>query len=241
MIRKITRLLGYELIKTKHHPTLQSHLANFFHDLNIDLVLDVGANNGQFANTLRSIGYSGRIISFEPVSTCFEKLCLLSKNDPLWSVMHLALGDKKEKKTINVFNSTDFSSLLDPNSFGKNTFEQMRTSKKEIIPVDTIDNILSELKLENITNIFLKMDTQGYDLNVFNGASSSLSMIIGMLTEISLHPIYEQMPGYHEVLQIYEKSGFTITGLYPITRNKDLSIIEMDCVMIKQNKLHVFA
>jgi hypothetical protein len=81
-------------------------------------------------------------------------------------------------------------------------------------------------------HIFLKMDTQGYDLHVFKGASKYYSKISCLLTEISFQPIYQKMSDHHEAIAFYEKKGFSVSGLYPVSRQKDSSIIEMDCFMI---------
>lgn len=232
MIKSILNLFGYELIKKKESPLLSAHLKKIIEDYEINLVIDVGANNGQFGRLLRKIGYKGDILSFEPVSSTFEKLRENSANDKRWRQIKLALGNKKGTEIINVFDSTDFSSILNPNEFGKQTFKQIRTSQTETIEIDTLDNILAnDLKTRKI---FLKMDTQGYDLNVFNGAKKSVNSIVAILSEISFLPIYEDMPDYHQVLKEFEANGFVVTGLFPVSRNKNLSIIEMDGVLINK-------
>src|SRR5690606_19911809 len=83
-------------------------------------------------------------------------------------------------------------------------------------------------------SILLKMDTQGYDLEVFKGATESLRYAKCILSELSVLPIYAGAPHYLDALAHYEESGFAITGLYPISRNSDLSVIEFDCIMINR-------
>ena len=82
--------------------------------------------------------------------------------------------------------------------------------------------------------ILLKMDTQGFDLNVFKGASTFIQNIICIQSEISLTPIYSGMPHYLDSLKTYEDAGFVITGLYPISRKEDMTVIEMDCMMLNK-------
>lgn len=234
MIKKMFDLLGYELVKKKESPLLGAHLKKIIEGYKINLVIDVGANNGQFGRLLREIGYKGDILSFEPVSSTFEKLQKNSVNDKKWRQVKLALGNKKGTGVINVFDSTDFSSILNPNEFGKKTFQQIRTSQAETIEIDTLDNILANDNDLKTRRIFLKMDTQGYDLNVFNGAKNSLNSIVAILSEISFLPIYEGMPDYHQVLKEFEINGFAVTGLFPVTRNNNLSLIEMDGTLINE-------
>lgn len=237
MIKYIFNLFGYELTKKRESLTLNTHLKQLIDKYEIDLVIDVGANTGQFGKFLRKIGYEGDILSFEPVSSTFERLRENSASDRRWKITKLALGNKKGTETINVFDSTDFSSLLAPNEFGKQTFKQIRTSQTETIDIDTLDNILASDRQLASRKIFLKMDTQGYDLNVFIGARNSVNSIVAILSEISFLPIYDGMPDYHQVLKEFEASGFVVTGLFPVTRNEDLSMIEMDGVLV--NKQYV--
>ena len=76
------------------------------------------------------------------------------------------------------------------------------------------------------------MDTQGYDLEVFKGATQSLSRVQAVLSEISLIAVYNDMPNYKQSLSTFEAAGFSVSGLYPITRNIDLSLNEVDCVLV---------
>jgi hypothetical protein len=80
----------------------------------------------------------------------------------------------------------------------------------------------------------LKMDTQGYDLKVYRGAASSLGRVQAVVSELSFQPIYEGMPDYRQMLAEFESAGFAVSGLFPVSRNPDLSLIEMDCVLVRQ-------
>ena len=168
---KIARLFGYEMIKRNKHPTLNSHLINLIHLHEIDLVLDIGANSGQFATTLRSEGYKGDIHSFEPVSKTFESLRAACFGDRRWFAHNIAMGDACDKKTVNVTEASDFSSFLKPNDFGKETFGRIKVLYEEVVEVSTVENFLTT-QVMNVDKrrILLKIDTQGYDLEVFKGA-----------------------------------------------------------------------
>ena len=231
---KVVDLFGYELIRKKRHPSAHSHLSNVIQHYKIDLVFDVGANVGQFAMRLRKSGYSGEIHSFEPCSDAYEKLCSNSRQDDLWTPHRLALGHETGKIDINITQSSDLNSVLSPNPFGLERFKEIKIVNREAVPMSTID-IWAEEHVQDFKNrrVLLKMDTQGFDLNVFRGAKKSLGNILGMQSEISFCPIYESMPDYLESLALYQNSGFAISGLYPVSRKRDMTIIEMDCIMIK--------
>ena len=232
MINHFLNKYGYECIRNKKSPSIKSHLSNLIDQYLIDIVIDVGANQGQFGSLLRQIGYQGEILSYEPSKKSFEILSKVSSEDERWKIYPLGLGDKKTSEKINIFESSDFNSLLQPSDMGKTTFKnKLKKLNTESINIETLNRILAPHALKG-RRIFLKMDTQGYDLNVFKGASKYYSHIACLLTEISLQQIYQKMPDYHENLAFYEKKGFAVSGLYPVSRQKDSSVIEMDCFMI---------
>ena len=232
MINHFLNKFGYECIRKKKSPSLKSHLFNLIDQYLIDIVIDVGANHGQFGKLLRSIGYQGEILSFEPSKKSFEILSKVSSKDERWTIYPLGLGDKKTSEKINIFESSDFNSLLQPSDMGKATFKsKLKKLHSESINIETLNRVLTPHTLKG-RRILLKMDTQGYDLNVFKGASKHYSNIACLLTEISLQQIYQKMSDYHETLSFYESKGFAVSGLYPVSRQKDSSVIEMDCFMI---------
>lgn len=238
MITHLLNKFGYECIRKKKSPSLKSHLFNLIDQYLIDVVIDVGANHGQFGTLLRSIGYQGEILSFEPTKKSFEILSKVSSKDERWKVYPLGLGDKKKSEKINVFESSDFNSLLQPSDMGKVTFKnKLKKLHTESIEIETLNNILERHALKG-KHILLKMDTQGYDLKVFKGASNYYPSIACLLTEISLQSIYQKMPDYHETINFYESRGFSVSGLYPVSRQEDGSIIEMDCFMINTQLTH---
>lgn len=194
-------------------------------DLNIDCVLDVGANRGQFARELRGIGYQGLILSFEPVLSEFQFMENHFNGDPNWRGYQIALGSKEQTLSINVPRLTVFSSLLESTTPEKDT-------KEELVQVKRLDALLPTLLKDVVPNgIFLKMDTQGYDLEVFRGATSCLSRICGLQSELSIQPIYNAMPHYLEALQLYESAGFDLHNISVVSRTDQGSLVELNCFM----------
>jgi len=234
MISKIFSFFGYMIQKKKKMQSLEAHLSIILNKLNINLVLDVGANTGQFGSFLRSIGYKGQIMSFEPCEESFTQLKEISKKDLKWAVNKQALGESKSQKKINIFNSSDLNSFLEVTDFGNKRFsERIKKNKTELVEVTTLNEILKNSEFKN-KNIFLKMDTQGFDLNVFRGANKNYHKILGLMSEIPIQNLYKSTKNYHGVLQEYENNGFQITGMFPVSQNKDNNtIIEFDTVMIR--------
>jgi FkbM family methyltransferase len=202
---------------------------------NIDCVFDVGANSGQYGLFLRSLGYQGYIISFEPVSSVFSELSMGSQNDKKWISCNYALGDKNEQKTINVCKSTVFFSFLKANDYSKNIWHSLEHMEPELVYVKRLDKVWQELTAKlGCNNFMLKLDTQGFDNYVFDGAHSIIRKINVLQSELSLIPVYEGMGQVYDILNKYHKSNFFISGIYPINRDDSLAVIDYDYVMVKR-------
>jgi FkbM family methyltransferase len=199
--------------------------------LRVDLVIDVGANEGQFGRSARRT-YDGPIVSFEPVSANFDKLSRVAGSDPDWHVHKMGLGDENAELAINVPAQGDFSSFLAANDYGASRFGSGTVpSRAETVPVRRLDEVLDEMDdIGTARRIFLKMDTQGYDSKVFRGLGTRIRDVVAMQSEVSLIPIYEDMPHWTESIEMYEAAGFGVVGLYPVTRD-DGRVIEYDCLL----------
>jgi len=201
----------------------------------IDLVLDVGANIGQFGKNLRRIGYKNKIVSFEPVSSAFNELLRASTDDNNWDVFNFALGSENKEQKIHVSDASIFSSFLQSNDWcGQYFGDESMGNKEELVAVRRLADVLSEL-IENLDSarIFLKMDTQGYDFEVFSGLGNLSEKVIGLQSETSVIPIYHSIPHITESISFFEKAGFEIAGLHPVNlEDASLRVIEYDLLML---------
>lgn len=236
LIRNIVNKAGFDIIRTKNnHGSFDTHLTSLFQKYSIECVIDVGANSGQYGTFLRSIGFDGWIVSFEPVKSVFEKLTESAKEDDKWICYNVALGDKDEKKIINVYSSSVFSSFLDASDYSKGIWKSLENVIPEEVSVKMLDDIFSEIsERTGCTHFYLKLDTQGYDLNVFNGGLKTLANVDAIQTELSLIHVYKEMLSPYEVLAELHKQNYHISGMYPINRDESLAVIEYDCVLVKK-------
>ena len=201
-------------------------LRGLLDELEINCVIDAGANTGQFASELRAAGFGGHIVSFEPVERSFRALQESLGGDPLWSGHRLALGDEDTRLTINVTpQMTVMSSFLAPRG---DAFEVV----PEEVEVRRLDGILEEMTSQvHDPRVFLKMDTQGFDLKVFAGAAGCLERIRGLQSELSVIPVYEGMSTYLEALETYGQHGFELFDLSVVTRGDRDELLELNCFM----------
>ncbi|OHB44727.1 MAG: hypothetical protein A2178_01735 [Planctomycetes bacterium GWC2_49_10] len=236
LIRNALNKCGFDVIRTRNlHDDLTKHLSNVLLSKNIDCVIDVGANSGQYGLFLRALGYKGHIVSFEPVSSVFNQLKEKCENDNKWSCHNFALGDKNEEKILNVYKSTVFSSFLTANEYSKNIWHSLENVTPETVKVFRLEDVWDDAigKL-GCTNYMLKLDTQGFDKFVFDGAHDCLENISVLQSELSLIPVYDGMIQVYDVLKEFHSFNFFISGMYPINRDKSLAVIEYDCVMVKR-------
>lgn len=207
--------------------------------LAIDCVLDVGANQGQFGQSLRDSGYRGRIVSFEPVSETFQALRAVAGRDGNWTAHPYALGSRNGTFEINVTERSVFSSFLNPLSESQKQFPTNRTIRTEQVTVRRLDEVFAECTRGlDSPRTYLKMDTQGFDLEVFRGAEGVLPSILAMQSEVSFQPIYEGMQGYADNLAEYRAKGFEVYDFLVVNRDlNQLAVVEMDCVLTRSGAL----
>jgi FkbM family methyltransferase len=234
--------LGYQVIPSWRLKAFEHarHLTRLFTQLQIDTVLDVGANEGGYRELLRDfVGFDGRIVSFEPVPAVYAALEKGAASDPRWTGYQMALGDDDGELDIHVTQRSTMSSFLTRDedrlrSLGYdhllNVTDIVRTEK---VPVRRLDTIFGEVTLGRPDpRVYLKCDTQGFDLKVMAGAAASLRSIMALQIELSFKPIYADAPSYSEVLRAMTEAGFDVTGIYPVRRDELFRIVNFDCVMI---------
>jgi len=200
----------------------------------VNCVFDVGANAGQYARRLRGFGYGGRIVSFEPTADAFERLSKAAADDPDWQVHHLGLGREDTVSSIHTGWNT-MNSLLPPSDYGRGRYQRFTKTRTEEIRIRRLDDVMDEA-LDGIDEPrpFLKMDTQGYDLEVFAGAGERVADFVGLQSEVAVLRLYEGSPRMSEAVATYEESGFEISGMYPVTREAATGrVVEFDCVMVR--------
>jgi FkbM family methyltransferase len=181
----------------------------------IDLVLDVGANAGQYAISLRRAGYRGRILSFEPLQEAWERCAANASTDALWSVApRMALGATERQVKIHVANNSVSSSILPMREIHRRAAPDSSYVGTQSVDMRRLDRVAREA-IGEARRPFLKIDTQGYEREVLEGASDVLNRLRGIQLEISLTPLYEGSPTLTELLQMMERWGYAAHALLP--------------------------
>ena len=199
----------------------------------ITLLLDGGANVGQFALRTRTAGYDGRIVSFEPMRGAYYQLSSHAALDPMWVCRRQALGRSAGTSEIHVSQNSYSSSLLEMEERHLRSAPDSAYVGTEEISVVPLDSIWDEV-VTSSDRPFLKLDLQGFELEALRGADRSLSKLAGVETEVSLVPLYEGAPSHREVIDHLEAAGFRLAGLDPNFFDPETAeLLQADAIFVR--------
>jgi FkbM family methyltransferase len=215
LIRSATRRVGLDVRRYRPATSADAALKEMLACHGINLVLDVGANTGQFGTLLREVGYAGRIVSFEPLSAAHAKLKDAARHDPLWEVApSMAIGSADGEIQLNVAGNSVSSSVLPMLESHSSAAPASAYVSSETVPLRTLDSVAAGY-LRPDTSLFLKIDTQGYEDRVLQGAQALLKRTTGLQLELSLVPLYAGQRQFDDLLAELKGAGFELWNLTP--------------------------
>lgn len=240
MVRRLARYGGLYVARYPPPETLGFHLKHLIRRLEINCVLDVGAHEGGYARLLRKeVGFGGEIVSFEPAAASFAALRSTRAGDPRWRGHRYALGRTAGRATLSVFAESELNTLLAPSSYGIDRFPTMASPLPgQTVEVRRLADVFDEVTAHvPDPRVLLKVDTQGYDLEVVEGAAEVLCRVHALQLELPVKHVYDGVPALATTLDRLDELGFEVTGLFPVTRDRDLlRVIEFDCVLRRKVK-----
>jgi len=180
----------------------------------IDAVVDVGANEGLFARRLRDEGFTGRIVSFEPLSSAFVLLALASAPDPKWECLRLALGATTGEATLNVAGNLASSSFLPMDRELTEAEPRLAYVGREECSLSTLDILAPDL-FQPEDRLYLKLDVQGFELEVLRGAEATLEHVVVLDVELSQTQLYEGAPLMDEVVAYLAERDYVLLATEP--------------------------
>jgi len=222
--------MGFDITKPGVSDRGATLYKKIFERFGIDLLVDVGANEGQYVRRTRTWGYQGEIISFEPIKSVFKVLDAKTNLDEKWQAINCALSDESKQAVINVSENTVSSSLLEMNEEHLKNEPSSRYVREEEITIKRLDEV-EELISRNIQNGYLKVDVQGLERNVVNGAGDLLDRFSVVEMESALRPLYKGEPDLREMILFMEERGFIVYNMFPAFLNFDTGqLLQVDCI-----------
>jgi FkbM family methyltransferase len=180
----------------------------------VSVVLDVGANTGQWASELRAWGYNGKIISFEPLSEAYARLRAHADKDGRWTVLNLGLGDVSGTKMLFVSRNSQSSSFLEMTDDHAHAAPESQYIGQEVVRVETLDNLKTSI-ISDEAHVYLKLDVQGFELRILQSASSLFDRLLGVELELSLISLYDDSPSIVDVNTWMRAHGFKLMSIQP--------------------------
>ncbi len=236
VVKRMARLVGLEVTRYRVATSSAARLQRMLAVHEIDLVLDIGANTGQFAREIRSGGYRGKIISFEPLLAAHRSLLRNSRRDPLWSVAPpVAIGATDGTTDIHVAQNSFSSSVLEILDSHITSDESAAYVGHETVRMARLDSI-APTYLDGSKAAFLKVDTQGYEAQVLEGAERSLERFVGVQLELSLIPLYKGQPLFMDLVETMQNAGFALCGVVPgFTDEQTGRLLQLDGVFLQDS------
>jgi len=223
------------LARDYSHRAALAQRARLLQRFEITTVLDIGANEGQFALEFREhVKYRGKITSFEPVSEAFAKLQARAAADPLWKCRQEAISDVSGKDFINVSANSFSSSLLEASEASLAIEPSIGVAKREEIIVHRLDDIFDEVCPPG-EKVYLKIDTQGLELKILQGAAKVLERISILQIEVSFYPVYVGEMLAHDMLAYLYGFGFKVITIEPAWEDpKTGELLQADVILIRR-------
>lgn len=205
-------LRRFNLSIRRYSSTAEFKRMKLISDCRISLVIDVGANVGQYASLLRAEGYTGRMLSFEPLEEAFSELSRRAATDQLWDCEKLALGSVRGASSIHVAGNSFSSSLMQMSKRHQEAEPSSSYVGVQEIMVERLDSLGHRL-FQSDDTIYLKIDVQGFEMQVLRGASAVMRQVQALEVELSLVPLYEDQPLFYDVVEHLYSLGFELVSL----------------------------
>jgi FkbM family methyltransferase len=235
-IRKLFNKFGLEVHRLQPNSDFGAQIIKAMRKVNVDILFDIGANTGQFSEEIRNKGYNGKIISFEPLTSARKMLVHQKSKDLNW-VIHerAAVGNYNGIIDINISKNSVSSSILPMLKSHSDAEKNSMYIKSEKTPIITLDSV-ADSYLDKFSNCFIKIDTQGYESQVLDGAFKTLKRAKGVLCELSLVQLYKGQDIWKDLILRLEKEGFVLWSLERgFTDNRDGRTLQMDGLFLKKD------
>ena len=213
-IHRVLHAFGVDMVR---HPGTMSTLGRrlgHFRNWEVDLVVDVGANSGQFGQALRSMGYRGQMVSIEPLPEAYGALERHAARDAGWRALQLALGRSDSSAPLLVAGNSYSSSLYPITPVHERAEPEARAVRQIDVEVRRLSEMADDL-IGPSRRPLLKVDTQGSELDILDGAGEALDRFVGAQVELSLVPMYAGTPLMSEVIDWLDARGFFLCELEP--------------------------
>ena len=231
--RFVARHLGFDIHRYQLALDVDARRTRFLREHRIAVLIDGGANTGQWALAVRGNGYRGRIIAFEPLADPFAALRVTSAGDPLWRCVQAALGDADTEALMNVAGNSVSSSLLPMEPAHAIAAPESAYVRTEAVRVVRLDSVVPKMVPAG-TSLALKLDLQGYEAAALAGAEGILAEVRLVECELSIVSVYHGQPLYLDMVDLLDGLGFSLASLSEgMTDPATGHVMQVDAIFVR--------
>ncbi|MGB7345037.1 MAG: FkbM family methyltransferase [Pirellulaceae bacterium] len=206
-------------------------------DYDVDVVLDVGANIGQYARKLIRSGYRGRIVSFEPLPDAFATLSESRRGIPQWQVENFALGGENATATLNVAGNSMSSSLQGMCEEHVDAAPESAYVASIDVQVKRLDDVFRQY-VKAGERCYLKLDVQGHEHHVLAGAAGCLDSILAIQMELSMEHLYEGQQLWQDSIASMHSLGYRLMTMEPGFRDRRTGVmLQADGIFVRDSAI----
>ncbi len=232
LIRKTFNFFGYEIMKLANI-SIGFDLHGWVNTLNIESIIDIGSNEGQFIQAINAVLPGKKIYAFEPIKSVFDKLLINTKGINV-TAFNVGLSDKSTNLEINISQNLESSSVLDMEDVHKRIYPESEYVRKETIKLERLDDIIDVSKIQK--NILIKIDVQGYENMVISGGGNTISNASAVIIEFAYEPIYKGQWLFDETFRYFTANGFRFIGLANQATNDVIGVpVFGDALFVKES------
>lgn len=234
LIRTTANRFGIDIHRYRLQTPESARLAAMLASQGVDLVFDVGANIGQFAQSLRAAGYTGRLVSFEPLSIAHAQLLRVSRGDVQWEIAPpVAVGARDGEIDIHIAGNSFSSSALEMLASHREVSPGSAYVDSERVRLSRLDTLAQDYMRPDAVP-FIKIDTQGYEDKVLDGATKLLDSVHGLQLELSFVPLYEGQQLFDALVERLRAQGFSIWAIWPgLCDPRSGRMLQVDAIFFK--------
>ncbi len=233
-LRRAANRLGYDIIGyDADNP--RARLSKLLGRSGITVLFDVGANSGSFGWDMRELQYSGKIVSFEPLKDAFARLQKMACRDPNWEVLNIGLGAQDEERAIHVAANSQSSSFLAMLDAHARAAPESGYQEDQPASLRRLDHIFADYCRPS-DKVFLKIDTQGFEKKVLEGAGQTLAAMPLVQLECSLVPLYAGAEKIEDMIGYMRALGYDPVDAVPTFHDKDSGhMMQADVLFLRRS------
>ena len=203
----------------------------FFRNHNFNTVVDIGANTGQFSLVMKKNFPEANIFAFEPLKEPFFTYSKIFDNDTRVNVFNSAIAQEAGVTKMHISKSLDSSSLLELTELQNEIFPGTSAIGTQNVSMGRLASFVRKEQIKGVS--LLKLDVQGFELEVLSGCEELLHMFDMVYCECSFFELYAGQSLAPQIIEFMSVKGFVLQGFNNVKYDKNGSTVQADFIFCK--------